>query len=171
MSGYWIKLYQEILDDPKMAVLPDRLWRRIVELFLLAGRTGDSGVLPSVTGIAWILRIPVDDVQLDMEQIATTGIIHETENGWVVSQFEKRQSPSSSSERSRKQRESERKKQYYGDATQMQRKCNANATKRLTDQIDRLTDNRIDNRTEQTVSTVQKGVSNVPDKPVNPFVG
>jgi len=28
-SPYWIKLYHEILNDPKMGRLPDRLWRRI----------------------------------------------------------------------------------------------------------------------------------------------
>ena len=33
-SFYWIKLYHEVLDDPKMALLPDRLWRRTIELFI-----------------------------------------------------------------------------------------------------------------------------------------
>jgi len=27
MADYWIKLYHEIIDDPKMATMPDRLWR------------------------------------------------------------------------------------------------------------------------------------------------
>jgi hypothetical protein len=29
----WIKLYLEILDDPKMGKLPDWCWRRAIELF------------------------------------------------------------------------------------------------------------------------------------------
>ena len=28
MGSYWIKLYHEVLNDPKMGRLPDRLWRR-----------------------------------------------------------------------------------------------------------------------------------------------
>lgn len=31
MADYWLKLYIEILDDPKMATLPDRVWREKVE--------------------------------------------------------------------------------------------------------------------------------------------
>lgn len=31
MANYWIKLYHEILDDPLMATMPDRLWRRTIE--------------------------------------------------------------------------------------------------------------------------------------------
>ena len=38
----WIKLYLEILDDPKMDLLPDWLWRRAIELFLLAGENGND---------------------------------------------------------------------------------------------------------------------------------
>lgn len=51
-AKYWIKLYHEILHDPKMGRLPDNLWRRCIELFLLAGELGaevdedDKGHLP-----------------------------------------------------------------------------------------------------------------------------
>ena len=31
MYKYWIKLYHEILDDPKMGRLSDRTWRRTNE--------------------------------------------------------------------------------------------------------------------------------------------
>jgi hypothetical protein len=47
-ARFWIKLYLEILDDPKMGRLPDHLWRRAVELFLLAGRAGNDGALPAL---------------------------------------------------------------------------------------------------------------------------
>lgn len=45
-SKYWIKLYHEILDDHKMGRLPDRLWRRVIELILLAGEQDDEGLHP-----------------------------------------------------------------------------------------------------------------------------
>ena len=44
-SKYWIKLYYEILDDPKLGKLTDWLFRRAIELFLLAGENDNDGLL------------------------------------------------------------------------------------------------------------------------------
>ena len=125
MADYWIKLYIEILDDPKMATLPDRLWRRIVELFLLSGRLypDKSGRLPNAQQIAWSLRLPTDDVLHDLEQIASTGIIVPTTNGWLIPAFAARQAAASNTERVRAHRERKRKEQYYGntDETNLER--------------------------------------------------
>lgn len=168
MGGYWIKLYQEILDDPKMATLPDRLWRRIIELFLIAGRTADSGELPDTKQIAWILRCHADEIALDMEQIQSTGIIERTNTGWFITQFAKRQAPSQPKERKQQQRERDHKSQYYGhdDVTKMSQ----NVT-----QIDRLTDNRIDNREEQRAAPKITGKVewkyDTNGDPINPFTG
>jgi len=38
-----------------MGRLTNHLWRRAVELFLLAGREGNDGALPPVEEMAWIL--------------------------------------------------------------------------------------------------------------------
>jgi hypothetical protein len=54
-TRFWIKLYLEILDDPKMGQLPDGLWRSAIELFLLAGENGNDGLLQPVTDLAWRL--------------------------------------------------------------------------------------------------------------------
>ena len=62
-SRYWIKLYHEILDDPKMGRLPDALFRRAIELFLIAGENGRDGGLPALADIAWRLR--ADEIELD----------------------------------------------------------------------------------------------------------
>ncbi len=51
-NNYWIKLYHEILRDPKMARLPDRVWRRTIELFLLAGEIGKNGTIRNTDDIA-----------------------------------------------------------------------------------------------------------------------
>lgn len=141
MANYWIKLYHEILDDPLMATMPDRLWRRTIELFLVCGRFSDDGCLPNSKQIAWILRADVATIENDLKEIASLGIITETESGWAVKNFKKRQAPSSSTERSKAFREKERTDQYY---------CNANATEtqqnvaQITD-----TDNRSDTEREK----------------------
>ena len=117
MSDYWIKLYHEIIDDPKMATLPDRLWRRSIELFLLAGKLcpDKSGILPNTKQLAWMLRMNTDDLQGDIDQLVGTGIIESIPNGWLVVNFKKRQEPVSSKERKQKQRDRENRNQYYGD--------------------------------------------------------
>jgi len=93
MTTYsWIKLYHEILDDPKMGKLPNHLWRRAVELFLLAGRNGNDGALPSVEEMTWILRLEKEKLLEDILGLAEVGVVHEAEPGaWVVTNFSKRQ--------------------------------------------------------------------------------
>lgn len=117
MSDYWIKLYTEILDDPKMGVLPDRLWRRVIELFLLAGKlcADKSGLLPDTKQLAWLLRLPADELEQDLNELTNTGIIQKTNNGWLVVNFKKRQEKSDVSERVRRYRERTHRKQYYNE--------------------------------------------------------
>lgn len=91
MSKYWIKLYLEILDDPKMGRLSDHLWRRTVELFLLAGKVGEEGELPTVDEIAWALRTSHDDVERELAELSKVGIVSQTSSGWMVTSFKKRQ--------------------------------------------------------------------------------
>lgn len=138
MADYWIKFYIEILDDPKMATMPDRLWRRTCELFLAAGKYGKAGLLPDTRQIAWMLRIPPDELEMDLKQIALTGIIERVGDGWLVKKFEQRQAPVSINDRVKAYRERQHKQQYYGDV-------NGDVTemKRNVTQINRLTDNRL----------------------------
>ena len=126
-TDYWIKLYHEILDDPKVATLPDHLWRRMIELFLVAGRLGGNektGELPSTKEIAWLLRVSVDDLELDLDQLARIGIISKTPGGWLVVNFQERQDAATPTERWRAHRDRKRKQQYYS---------NDNQTKSLTE--------------------------------------
>jgi hypothetical protein len=105
MTRYWIKLFIEILDDPKMGRLPNHLWRRAVELFLLAGRQGCDGALPPVQEMAWSLRLSQDKVLEDLHSLAEVGVVHEAQpGGWVVTHFKERQT-SESLERVRRYRQ------------------------------------------------------------------
>lgn len=123
MADYWIKWYHEILDDPKMATLPDRLWRRFSELCLLSGRlfADKTGELPDAKQIAWALRMPVDDLKIDMDQLATDGFVRKTKTGYTIVNFEKRQKAATSTERSKQSRQRKQHEQYHDDATGLQR--------------------------------------------------
>ena len=117
MADYWAKVFIEIIDDPKMATMPDRLWRRSMEIFLLAGRYSKdkSGQLPDTNQLAWALRMSTDDLLTDLKQLESVGIVKKTKDGWLVVNFEKRQSPASDAERKRQQRERDQRNQYYGN--------------------------------------------------------
>jgi hypothetical protein len=116
-SKYWIKLYHEILDDPKMGRMPDRLWRRTIELFLIAGEQDEDGTLPKLGDVAYRLRLSDDELESDLKQLQDLNIVHQEGDSWTVTRFAERQAPVSDAERMRRYRERQRKEEYYGDDT------------------------------------------------------
>jgi hypothetical protein len=121
MADYWLKLYIEILDDPKMATLPDRVWRRVIEMFLVAKRLNKDGHMPDTRQIAWLLRMPPDELEGDLAQIAQTGIMVREVNGWFIPKFAQRQAPVPGAVRQAQHRDKDKKQQYYGDVTDLSR--------------------------------------------------
>jgi hypothetical protein len=102
---FWIKLYLEILTDPKMGRMPDWLWRRAIELFLLAGENGNDGLLQPVPDMAWRLRTSEEKLTESLRSLSEVGVVHETPEGWVVTNFSKRQERVEGAERTRLYRE------------------------------------------------------------------
>jgi hypothetical protein len=117
MTKYWIKLYHEILRDPKMARMPDGLWRRTIELFLLAGETGDDGRLPPLSDIAWLLRIEPEILETEMIELQRVGILSVVDGDWIVTKFQERQEPLPKAEYMRRARVTGHKEQYYQPVT------------------------------------------------------
>lgn len=92
MKRLWIKLYIEILDDAKMGRLPDWLWRRAVELFLIAGENGDDGILPPEDDLVWRLRLDRSGLLNALRALQELGIVKEAEpEHWIVCNFKERQ--------------------------------------------------------------------------------
>jgi hypothetical protein len=134
-NTFWIKLYLEILDDPKLGRLPDRLWRRFIECCLMAGKFGKGGQLPESSQIAWLLRISTDECELDLKQLAMTGMIQHNQEGWQVTNFSKRQAAIPDAVRKQQQRDNEKKDIYYGheDDTDLSRNVTQINRLRLTE--------------------------------------
>lgn len=88
----WVKLYTEILDDPKMADLePSEKWL-FIELILLAGECDQEGLIPlTLSRIAWRLRIDIKELQAESESLENAGLIEKGETGILVIAFSKRQ--------------------------------------------------------------------------------
>jgi len=130
-SSYWIKLYYEVIDDPKMGRLCDRLWRRFFELCMLAAEEQDEGYLPPVADIAWRLRLTEEELIADLRALEAVkredsehGLVTACSPGWKVTNLTKRQRAVPPDERKRKQRERDKKAEYY---------CHETVTTRDTD--------------------------------------
>jgi len=87
-----------------MGRLSDPLWRRTIELFLLAGTNGRDGLLPSMQEMTWTCRVSEDRMIEDLQALADLTIVHETLEGWVVTHFKDRQDAATDAERVREHR-------------------------------------------------------------------
>lgn len=152
-SKYWIKLYHEIIHDPKMGRLPDHLWRRAIELFLLAGENGDDGSLPPVKDMAWTLRIDETELAASLAELAVVNIINEQDGQWFVTHFAQRQSPASNAERTQRHRDRKRKEQYT---------CNETLQPGNETETDRNTEPDPDPETNKETETESKPVASAP---------
>ena len=124
-TRFWIKLHIEMLDNPKMARLPNHLWRRAVELFLLAGREGNDGALPPVEEMAWILRLSEEKVLEDLHGLEEAGVVRSAEaEQWMVVNFAKWQTAVPVEERVRQYRERNGGAVVTKDVTKRYKKCN-----------------------------------------------
>jgi DnaD/phage-associated family protein len=93
----WIKLYTELLLDPKVAKWPDWLFKRFIQLILCAGINDQNGVLQPVPDLAWLCRLDDDQVLQTLLALSEAGVVSKTdteeqENAvWTVTNFAKRQ--------------------------------------------------------------------------------
>lgn len=118
-SNFWIKLYHEILHDPKMGMLPDNVWRRCLEIFLLAGELDSDGQLPDTPELAWMLRQSnIERFEAELEHLERVGILTRLTDGWLVTNFTKRQGVIDTAERSRAYRERKREKELDTKSSQ-----------------------------------------------------
>lgn len=114
-SFYWIKLYDDILDDPKMGRLSDGAYRLCINLFLLAGK-GDirDGRLPSFEDISWTLRLPLDLLSKQWNELEQSGIVNRIDDQLFVKNFRKRQSAITPAEKQRLYRDRKRGEALHG---------------------------------------------------------
>jgi hypothetical protein len=93
--GHWFRMYDEILDDPKVIALPEHLCWTWVKVLAVARRYG--GVLPPFAEIAIVLRLPEKEAQKRISALIKAGLIDEidgpgggalTPHGWEDRQYD-----------------------------------------------------------------------------------
>lgn len=116
----WIKLYTDILDDPKIGRMDAAEKWHFVALCVLAGECDAEGYLVNgddpltIEDIAWRLREDIEQLDHTMTVLQQHGLVTQDPDGtWFVTNFSKRQGRSQSEkrklwrERKRRQRERE----------------------------------------------------------------
>lgn len=98
---YWVKLYTEIINDPKMGRLTDRQFRTCINLFALAGEIDQDGALPPIDDLSWRLRMQSADLAADLKALAAVGIMSFTSDAWIITKWQERQAkaPSAAKEK------------------------------------------------------------------------
>lgn len=92
----WIRMYPEMLDDPKIGRLPDDLKWRFTSLCLLAGEFDHAGELrdgeiaTNLDDIAWRLRCDIAELMEQVSTLVSAGLLHWDNQVLVVSAFAKR---------------------------------------------------------------------------------
>ena len=82
MGGRWFRLYDELVDDPKVQMLSDLHFRALINLWCLASRNG--GVLPPINETAFSLRMKPEKASEIFGQLRLAGLIEDDDGGLGV---------------------------------------------------------------------------------------
>lgn len=132
-SNFFAKVFIEILDDWKMGSMSDRLWRRTIEMILLAKEVNEEGQLPDIRNMAYRLHTDTELLEAELNDLAKVGIVQLLPEGWHVVNFIKWQGPMSDAERQSRRRERLKKEEYYEKITLMSQDSHDAVTKRDTE--------------------------------------
>lgn len=83
MAKAWFRVYDEVLDDPKVQSLEPELFKAWINLLCLAAR--NDGRLPQITDIAFALRVDITVAERWVERLSNGGLIDRVNggpNGW-----------------------------------------------------------------------------------------
>lgn len=121
MTLPWLRLYTEIIDDPKTGTLSDAAFRTYIELLCLARKRGDDGETGKTSEeLDWQLRrnVTVTLQELLQKQLVT---VNDDETIAIPAFGERQRKSDSSAERVRKYRENKKKENGNVTVTQPSR--------------------------------------------------
>lgn len=118
--GYWLKLYTEILDDPKVMMdMSDTGQNGMFFIFLIAKKI-DNPCVGTIRDLIFHSRKSKEFWQNALVELIETGIVSESNGIYTVVNFEKRQEPIDGTERSKRSRQKTN--------AESMRSCNDSAT-------------------------------------------
>lgn len=104
----WFRLYDTVVDDPKVQRLPDAAFRAWINFMCIASR--NDGCIPDdLADVAFSMRMSEEQVVGFLTQLQARGLIDAVDGGYEPHEWKTRQYQSdNSTERSRKSRERKR---------------------------------------------------------------
>jgi hypothetical protein len=75
----WFRVYEDLVDDPKVQRLDPSLFRALINLWCLTSANG--GALPSLEVIAFKPRVKADKAQRLLDELTAEGLIEKNETG------------------------------------------------------------------------------------------
>ena len=142
-KSLWLRLYTEVLNDPKVQRLDGDTFKGWVNLLCVAKESSGNGTLPALIDIAFYLRTDANTAGQLVQRLIDAGLIDQVGeyyvmHGWNLRQYESDNDPTAIE---RKRRERDRKRDVTDNVTDMSRvtsrtshgQCHANVTRTETE--------------------------------------
>jgi hypothetical protein len=116
----WIKLWTEMLHDPKVLALTDEQHRFWIDILCMAGSVEKNGALGTAEDISCVVRKPLSATRRLLGVLRRAGMVSEIHSVWMIAHFAKRQyrppsdRPEAVRDRVRQHRERKRTEGYQG---------------------------------------------------------
>jgi hypothetical protein len=107
----WFRVYQDLVDDPKVQRLEPSLFKALINLWCLT--SANDGVFPPIDEIAFKLRMKPQKAQSVLDRLNAHGLIEEDETGthphnWARRQFKSDVGDPTAAERMQRHRNRQR---------------------------------------------------------------
>lgn len=93
----WLRLYDEVVDDPKVQSLPGPVFKTWINLLCIANQGSPRGTLPSEKVLCWRLRLRQKTLVDQLYLLKTVGLCVEAAGTLHIHNWENRQFSSDSS--------------------------------------------------------------------------
>jgi hypothetical protein len=108
---HWFRVYEDLVDDPKVQRLDPPLFKALINLWCLTSANG--GVLPQIDEIAFKLRMKPEKTRRVLHRLKAERLIEEDETGthphnWAGRQFKSDVGDPTAAERMRRHRNRQR---------------------------------------------------------------
>jgi hypothetical protein len=87
--NHWWRAYNEAVNDPKLQLISDALFRAWFNLMCIA--SGNDGALPPIADLAFTLRMKPDKTATILTQLHRAGLLDKTETGFTPHNWNGRQ--------------------------------------------------------------------------------
>lgn len=114
-SRYWLKLFHEIIYDPKVMRLAPPARLRFYECLCLAGDINKGGELSPVPDMMFVFRVSEEQLIAELNELINAGLVMKQGEVYIVKNFKKRQEKMTDAERMNRYRDTKQKEEYYED--------------------------------------------------------